>query len=402
MFRLMAMPAEPKSAGPNRKEFVRTQVTAVERMASLICIALLIGIGGWVWWKGKHYDPSLYTGRADALDSTKSAVVGKDGTAAGSDVRPEQQASPVLPVASASTPSVASQAASAGSGGGEEASAASPTPAPKGEPLEIPIAGTKPMGDTEFYNADNLFEKIDGRAPAYLGFNFQSLRCRSFSIDGTAGSYVDVYEYRFDTPINAFGMFALERDANGAPLDFAPDGYAGELGFFFRQGAVYVQIIASDQNPKTMTLARAIAEERAKTLPADNTGLDARRRLPVTGLDPASVQFVQDNALGQEFLTNVFQATYDFGGKKLPFCVMAAQPGEAAAAWAAFQDFCGKFGGKVAPLPDVNGAKVFSAEGFGTFKVIYLRAGELGGVYDADNADAARQFVEKYLEGQLK
>jgi hypothetical protein len=50
----------------------------------------------------------------------------------------------------------------------------------------------------------------------------------------------------------------------------------------------------------------------------------------------------------------------------------------------------------------VSGAKVFSAQGFGTFKVIYLRAGELGGVFDANDADAARGFVQKYLEGQLK
>ena len=123
------------------------------------------------------------------------------------------------------------------------------------------------MGDTEFYNADNLFEKIDGRAPAYLNFNVQGLRCRSFSVIGTAGSFVDVYEYRFDTPVNAFGMFSLERDPKGEPLAFAPDGYASGMGFFFRQGPRYVQVMASDQNPKTLELAKAIAEDRAKNLP---------------------------------------------------------------------------------------------------------------------------------------
>ena len=184
------------------------------------------------------------------------------------------------------------------------------------------------MSDTEFYNADNLFEKIDGRAPAYLNFNFQNLRCRSFSLTGTPGSFVDVYEYRFDTPINAFGMFALERDPQGGPLDFAPDGYASGMGFFFRQGPRYIQVMASDQNAKTLGLAKAIAEDRAKNLPADDTGLDARRRLPATGLDPASVQFVQENAQGQAFLKNVFQANYDFAGKKLPFFLMVTTPAD--------------------------------------------------------------------------
>jgi hypothetical protein len=160
--------------------------------------------------------------------------------------------------------------------------------------------------------------------------------------------------------------------------------------------------MASDQNAKTLGLAKAIAEDRAKNLPADDTGLDARRHLPVTGLDPASVQFVQENAQGQAFLKNVFQANYDFAGKKLPFFLMVATPADAAAAWKSYQDFAGQFGGKVTALPDVNGAKIFAAQNFGTWKVIYQRDGEIGGVVDADDGDQARQFVEKYLEGQIK
>jgi hypothetical protein len=326
------------------------------------------------------------------LKSTAAAVEGKSGTARGADVSPGETKAAVKTQAGGEGETAAEPA---------EGAAAAAAPAAKGEPLEIKLAGLKPMSDTEFYNADNLFEKIDGRAPAYLNFNFQNLRCRSFSITGTSGSFVDVYEYHFDTPVNAFGMFALERDPKGELLDFAPDGYASGMGFFFRQGACYVQVMASDQNAKTLELAKTLAEDRAKNLPADNTGLDARHCLPVTGLDPASVQFVQDNAQGQAFLKNVFQASYDFAGKKLPFFLMITTTAEAKAAWKSYLDFSGKYGGTVTALPDVNGAKVFAAENSGSFKVIYQRDGEIGGVVDAGDGDRARQFVEKYLEGKL-
>ena len=76
-------------------------------------------------------------------------------------------------------------------------------------------------------------------------------------------------------------------------------------------------------------------------------------------------------------------------------------PAEAAAAWQSYVDFSGKFGGKVTLLAAVAGAKLFAAESFGTTKVIYQREGELGGVFDADDATAARHFVEQYLQGQL-
>ena len=48
------------------------------------------------------------------------------------------------------------------------------------------------------------------------------------------------------------------------------------------------------------------------------------------------------------------------------------------------------------------GAKVFAAQNFGSWKVIYQRDGEVGGVYDSGDLDTARQFVEQYLAGQIK
>ena len=371
---------------------MRTTVPPLEKTISVLLVCLLAGIGAAIWFKGKHYDPNRFALNLDALKSTAAEVKGKSDTVGGTDAGPGETRASLKTV----------PAASDGETEPGEGISAAPAPAAKGEPLEIKLDGLKPMGDTEFYNADNLFEKIDGRAPAYLNFNFQNLRCRSFTITGTAGSFVDVYEYRFDVPVNAFGMFSMERDPKGEPLAFAPDGYASGMGFFFRQGPRYVQVMASDQNAKTLELAKAIAEDRAKKLPADDAGLDARRRLPVTGLDPASVQFVQDNAQGQAFLKNVFQANYDFAGKKLPFFVMMATPADAAAAWKSYLDFAGQFGGEATALPDVNGAKIFAARNFGTWKVIYQRDGEIGGVFDAKDEDQAREFVEKYLEGQIK
>ncbi len=212
---------------------------------------------------------------------------------------------------------------------------------------------------------------------------------------------MDVYEYHFDNPIDAFGMFAQERDPKGQPLDFAPDGYSGEMGYFYRQGAVYVQIIASDQKPETMAVAKAIAQSRAKELPADDSGLAGRRKLPADGLIADSVSYVPENAQGQAAFKDVFQARYKFNGAEIPFFIMVATPDEADKAWKSFQDFCARFG-KAENLPDVNGGKIFRAQVFGKWKVIYQRDGDLGGAFDAADADQAQAFIEKYLRGELK
>jgi hypothetical protein len=173
------------------------------------------------------------------------------------------------------------------------------------------------------------------------------------------------------------------------------------MGYFFRQGAVYVQIIASDQKAETLTVAKSIAQNRAKELPADDRGLAGRRRLPAAGMIADSVSFVPDNAQGQSDFKDVFQAKYGFDGAELPFFIMVAAPDDATKAWKSFQDFCARFG-KVENLPDVAGAKIFSAQVFGKWKVVYQRAGELGGVFDTADEAKAQAFVEKYLHGEIK
>lgn len=393
----LAIFGSPATTTPSgRKAFVRTKVSRLERVLSIGIVCLLGVIGAAIWIAGKHYDASRYALRVDALKTTAAAVEGKLGTVRAPDAGlGETTAKPALPPPVSEKAAEGETAEETGRGQGETRATV-----PKGEPLEAAIAGLKPMAPTEFYSANNLYEKIDGRAPAYLGFNFRQLRCRSFGVAG--GSFVDVFEFRMNSPLDAFGIFSLERDPQGKPLDFAPDGYAGEMGFYFRQGACYVQVIASDTKPQTMAMARALAQDRAKTLPADDTGLAARRRLPTAGLIADSVSFVPENALGQAGLKNVFQAAYLFESAKLQFFLMAGEPAEAEAGWKAFRDFCGRFGGKVTMSSQVNGADFFLAQSFGTWKAVYRRGGEVGGVYDADNADRAHRFVEQYLRGEIR
>ena len=393
------MATEKKYGGGGRKQFVRTRVPMAESASGAVILLLIVAIGLAIWHKGKVFDPNLYAVRADSLNSTKIAVEGKSGTARSvPEANPGTHAATGQPTAASEKPAADGETSA---DSGTEGSSDAPKPAAKGEPLEIALTGTKPMGDTEFYTADSLYEKIDGRAPAYQSFNVVTLRCRSFSVTAAPGSYVDVYEYRFDNPVDAFGMFALERDPKGKPLEIVADGYAADMGYFFRQGAVYVQIIASDMKPETLAKAKSIADIRAKDLPADDKGLAGRKKLPADGIIADSVSYVPENAQGLSALKDVFQAKYKFDGAEIPFFIMVATPEDAAKAAKSFQDFCGKFG-TVENLPDASGAKIFRAQVFGKWKVVYQREGELGGAFDADDGNTARAFIEKYLRGEIK
>jgi len=381
----------PTAATATKKPFRRTVVPRVERLASGAVLAVLAIVALAVWRSGSSYDPGRYAPRIEAFKSTMAAVEGKAATLRADDSGHLSNAR-----ATAAKDTVSDDVE-----GYEAAKTPVATAPTTNEPIESSVPGMKPLSPTEFYNPDNLYEKINGRAPAYLGFNCVGLRCRSFASAKDPSSFIDVFEFLHDTPVNAFGMFSMERDDDGKALDFITDGYASGTGFYFRQGTRYVQVIASDEKPETIALARALAEERAKALPALDEGLQARRRLPAMGMVAGSVAYVKENAQGQAFLKDVFQATYDVDGKKVSFFVMVANPDEAASAWAAFRSFCERFG-EVAAAPSIAGAEIFEAKTFGSWKVVYRKGAEIGGAFDAADAGAARQFVERYLKGEIK
>ena len=325
-----------------------------ENIAAGAILILLVVIGIVIGWKGTQFDPNLYSVRDGSLEATAAPVwenlkpFGLRQVAA----VPDQAITPEKPTAS-ETPSESSA----------ENTSSTPPPAATGEPLEIGLDGIKPMGATEFYTSDTLYEKIDGRAPAYQNFNVQQMRCRTFSVVAASGSYVDVSEYRFDSPLDAFGMFAIERDPKGKPTDFVTDGYSGEMGYFFRQGPVYVQIIASDEKPETIAVATAIAQNRAKALPVDDT---RTRRPPRTARrrnDRRQRRLCAGKRQGQSTFKNVFQAKYNFDGAELPFFIMVVHDGRRRQGMDVVPRILRPFG-KAEALPDVNGGENFPGADF--------------------------------------
>jgi hypothetical protein len=268
----------------------RTSIGSLEKGIGALIILLLMTIGGAIAIKGQRYDPSRYTGDAEALEFTREAVTGIAATLG----------------------------AEGDLGEGSTIENSSSGSSSAGQILPF-ISGLEAMGPTERYNADTLYEKINGRAPAYLEYNFQELTCRSFSVSSASGEYIDVYLFKMDTPLNAFGIFSAERDSSGSQLEFVADGYASEMGYFLRQGKVYVQTLASSTSPEVMKMAKSFTEALVQAIPADDSGMEGKASLPKANQIPGSLVFINDNAYGQAALSAVFEARYLVENKELTY-----------------------------------------------------------------------------------
>lgn len=369
------------------KRRIRRPVSNRERMLSAGIIIILIFIGAAVAVKGRHYDPARFALDASKLKSTTEAIDLPEK------IKMDEPDAPPSAESGDHYESMESYGESHDDYESQTSSAAQPA---QTGALDISTPGLTPMGPTEVYNTGTLYEKINGRAPAYQAFDFQMLRSQTFSLMENPGAFIDLYEYDMGEPRNAFGIFALERDPNGAAIDWAGDGYRSEMGYFFRQGKIYAQVIASDAGEATMTKAQALARERAGAIEADDAGLEGLRRLP-PGMAEGSMAYTAANAMGQSKLNGVYQAKYATEMGEVTFFVMAAPDETAAsAAYEEFLQFHRDFG-TVAGEKEQDGAQVFIGENFGLWAVAFVRGSLAGGVVECETREAAEAFVSKYL-----
>jgi hypothetical protein len=347
----------------------RTSIGSLEKGIGALIVILLIAVGGTIAIKGQRYDPSRYTGDADALEFTREAVTGIAAT----------------------------MGAEGDLGEGSTIEGPSTVSASAGEILPF-ISGLEAMGPTERYNADTLYEKINGRAPAYLEYNFQELTCRSFSVSSAAGEYIDVYLFKMDSPLNAFGIFSAERDSSGTQLEFVSDGYASEMGYFLRQGKVYMQTLASSTSPAVMKMAKSFTAALAQAIPSDDSGMEGKASLPAENQIPGSLVFINDNAYGQASLSAVFESRYLFNGVELTyFAKSCGDTTQAVTIWNEIKNFYGRYGSGM-ETQDIEGIQVFSADMFGQWVTIYVKDNLVAGIINAPDQEAAQAFVAGQLE----
>lgn len=319
-------------------EFRRSKIPLWERLSAVVILALLATLGAWILRKGKSYDMARY-----------------------------------LPTVSDPGQRIPSKALLEG------------------------LAWLPPLSETEVYSPETLYEKINGRAPAYLDFGFKELQCRTFAVEGKPEEFVDVFVFTMGSPLDAFGIYSMENAGEGEALDFVPDGVRGGLGCYFRRGDAYVQVNGSSEAPAVQRLVNRVARELALQLPANEQGLEARKGLSLEGIRPGTMTYISENAYGQETLRGVFEAEVEQEGATLRVFVMRAGSPEAAVeTWEAVRGFYQRFGRVVKTEGEaVSGAAWFVGESFGQTAGVYLKGQLVGGSMDAGGVEAAESLLHE-------
>ena len=119
----------------------------------------------------------------------------------------------------------------------------------------------------ETFNADNLFEKIDGRAESFIDYSVRGMAYADFHPTGDDSADVQVYIFEMGNTLKALGKYAAEKPEELKLLPIGSEGYAAAGSTIFYSGPYYTQVVATSDAAKfadfALELARRIAAKQA-------------------------------------------------------------------------------------------------------------------------------------------
>ena len=171
------------------------------------------------------------------------------------------------------------------------------------------IEGWTLSEDPQVFAPDSLYEYINGAAESYLAYEFRELAVAQFQKEGTEASMtVEIYDMR--NPLNAFGIYSVERYPENRIVAVGTQGYAEDEVLNFFSGGYYVKLVCFNAGNETASVL-----EKTARLVAGQAGPQAGMPallsvFPSGGLVPNSEKYIRKNVLGFDFLRNGYLASY--------------------------------------------------------------------------------------------
>jgi hypothetical protein len=263
----------------------------------------------------------------------------------------------------------------------------------------IPLPpGMVPLSLPEAFDAQNLSDKINGKAELYLSAGFVGLNSQRFKDKKDASLWIEAYLYDMGNGQNAFSVFSAQRREGAATLDLTPYAYRTQNALFLVHGSFYIEIIASEATDRAFNPMKLLAENFIHNTAAQTVIIQEKDLFPVQGLVAESISLISADAFGFDRLNQIYTAEYEVEGYQMMAFLSRRQDNQNAQDLAsAYQKFLETFGGQTidADLP-IKGAKV--VEILETYEVIFSSGPYIAGVREADNKEQAINLAQQLYD----
>ncbi len=263
--------------------------------------------------------------------------------------------------------------------------------------------GFEPLSEIAVYSAENLYEKIDGKAPFYVDSGFEMLYTSWLKSKNNEQLMFEFYVYDMAEPANAFSVFSIQKRPDALPptillrkseavgaLFETNFGYRTENAIFFVKGKYYIELIGSAESEPLFNAMTEFAKQLSAELP-DQRQFSFPQQLITAGdnLIPGSIKFYTGNALGFDGFDNTFTAVYNIDGSNVTI-FLSERPDEKNAEQLA-EGYC-KFlinTGAEEKSADISIDKARLLDFYGTIELVFNNGPVVAGIHEADDIETA-------------
>lgn len=263
---------------------------------------------------------------------------------------------------------------------------------------DLAPAGWKAYGDIEHFPADNLWEKINGRAEHYLDYNVVDLKTASVVNETDDGLFMDVSVFDMGRPSHAFGVFSSERLRGIPSIPLGREGYREDANYFFWKGWYYVQVIVSGTGNMLEQAGLELAGTLEKRLEDNGEPVWGLKAMPEKDQIPGTIQYSLVNALSLDFLKDTYIAMYRKGDSEvMTFLSKQPSPENAARTLEGYESYMNRYG-KVVKKQKTDDNMMISGDMGGVFDVVFQKGSLIGGVTMVDNLSIAEKGARDLME----
>jgi hypothetical protein len=189
------------------------------------------------------------------------------------------------------------------------------------------IPNWKITQDDPVYNANNLWDIIDGAADLYLEYAFVDLHiARYLSTDSIE---VKAELYRHASAVDAFGMYSQERDTGYNFIPLGEQGYLQQGVLNFLTGSYYIKLSTYQAGNKAQEAMQSVGKMLVEHLKQNNAMPKLFQVFPSEGKLFNTEQYVARNFLGYSFLNSAYVSSYKNGFPFKVFVIESTTPEKA-------------------------------------------------------------------------
>ncbi|NVM01720.1 MAG: hypothetical protein HWN67_05270 [Candidatus Helarchaeota archaeon] len=221
-------------------------------------------------------------------------------------------------------------------------------------PLNNEVSGWKLKSALRFFQADNLWELINGAAEGYLVYGFKEMVTSEFINENTKQEMViEIYQMKDNN--NGFGIYSAERHPDNEFIDIGTQGYTGNMVLNFWKDKYYAKIIGFESSPEVQESLKDLANIIDKKIPEEKKMPEFISYFPQKGLIKSSEKFVSRDFLGHGFLQNGYIADYNIDNKEVKFFFIDCEDEQSAkSSYDKYKGFIGDSGKIVSEIKNIG------------------------------------------------